>query len=744
MNFEIRIFANPSGFAEMSPKMPEQYYSLFSNDIVARRNFDGDRGQLPNGSFSVYYTPDAYIIAYHFSLSSDAQFRGKEVHIAVAVKRDYKMLKPSDTFLQLAKEFERIAVEHKSSAEDIIYNNSEKFYNIVSPKIVKDPQQFKFNTACSVANRAIVAAESKEDRDLILSDPFRRELRDYGILFIINREDGSKVSQLINSGRYTAILDFKFQDARTYTLVYPDGHRVEFTDLNQELPEHTIYRQYEKPLTFSGSVGSNWGNWKISFSEDKTEYIIGLQPEKERRVYNVIAFDQNSRVPLDPSLISVSVGKFCKGQWTLEGEEITKFNNKDVFSINGYSIISITPKEDSTLLQIIACKINTFDPSELFNVLTAYNVPNPTVTLHNSYTKQHQSISMDNDKHVTLLYPYSYYYVEVPETVTTEKATLELDNSGKVKTSSLRKKKTGGITVSNFPDEIKRKLDRFANVGKIKYAYYVKGHTKPTIKDKILNSYPVVISNLPLCLVRIEIMVDGYNVFKDEIDLTINPNQNVVCNLKPTDTTRLKQYCKRYLPTFFIGLILGVFIGFWIANRLSISASQEESDKISALSAEIDSLRRKNNDLHIENNDLKYKLEKEGTNGTPPEGTVLAGTSGAINTSTEVTEQNKLIRQLEGEMFTSTHITRAKQILNGQEELIKDAEACLKILNLDLSKKEELSDPKSDTYKSTVNKLSIHKEIMYEIIEDEVFLACSKNDFISINDWREYKQDKYY
>lgn len=385
MNFEIRIFANPSGFAEMSPKMPEQDYSLFTKEIVEKRNFDGERGALPKGSFSVYYTPDAYIIAYYFLLSSDAQFRKGDVHIAVAIKRDYKMLEPSDTFLQLAKEFERIAVEYKSTAGGIIYNNSEKFYNIVRPRIVEDLQQFKFNTKCSVVNRAIVPIDSKEDWDLILSDPFRKELKDIGILFIINREDGSKVKQLIDNGRYKPISNLNFQDVRTYTLVYPDGHQVEFTDLNQELPEYTTNpRPYEKSLMFSGSVGSNWGNWKISLSEDKTEYRIGLQPEKERKVYKIKAIDQNSN-NISLSSIDVKFGQLKNDIWTLEGEDIIKKINKDVFSINGYSIESITPKDDS-ILCIKACKINTIDLSELFKVLNKYNVPNPTVTLHNKVT----------------------------------------------------------------------------------------------------------------------------------------------------------------------------------------------------------------------------------------------------------------------------------------------------------------------------------------------------------------------
>lgn len=134
MNFEIRIFANPAGFEEMRLNMAGKY-SLFSQEVVLRRNFDGERGQLPNGTFSVYYTSDAYIIAYHFLLSSDAQFRDREAHIAVAIQRGFKMLDPTATFQELASEFTRIAVEFKSSTADKIYNNSEKFYSTLNPQL---------------------------------------------------------------------------------------------------------------------------------------------------------------------------------------------------------------------------------------------------------------------------------------------------------------------------------------------------------------------------------------------------------------------------------------------------------------------------------------------------------------------------------------------------------------------------------------------------------------------------------
>lgn len=739
MNYEIRIFANPAGFEEMSLNTVGKY-SLFPQDVVSRRNFDGERGQLPNGTFSVYYTPDAYIIAYHFLLSSDAQFRDREAHIAVAIQRGFKMIEPTATFQELANEFVRIAIEFKSSAANKIYNNSEKFYSIVSARIVEDSMQFKFNTTYSVAKRAIIAVESPKERDIILGDPFRKELKDINILYIINFEDRLRVRHLTSIG-YKPISNLKFPDSRSYTLVYPDGHRVEFTDLSQELPEYTVHRQYEKPLTFIGSVGSNMEKWKISFSEDKTEYIIGLQPEKDRKEYKVVAIDQNG-CELSPSLISARFGQFHCGQWILEGDEITKLNEKEIFSIAGYKINYPIKWIDSSTLCIEANRVYTYDLSEIFKFLNDTFGSNVSVIIRRKNTVQRWQVTK---KQFTSDIPYSELCVQVPETATTEESNLEFDNSGRVIMRSLRKKKTGEITISfgpNFPEEIKRKLNRYEKVGKIVYKYNLPGYKKSSEKDITISSYPIVISDLPLNQVFVEVEVNGYNTFQDEVNLKNTPNKEVLCDLIPTSTTRVKRYCRKHLPTFVVGVIFGILLGSWMANKWSrfLPSNQVMLKQIDALSSDTLKLHKVNMELEHKIEDLNERfreaLKDKTSEATPPKDEAAnAGLTQA---------QKSIIGKLHGEEFTLDDVDTAQKNLagKGQDALIEDAEACLTILNLSKSEKGDLVNDKSLTYKITVNKLSVHRTIMTQIINDVRYKSSTRRNFKSIKEMKDYINNK--
>ena len=741
MNFEIRIFANPAGFEEMRLNMAGKY-SLFSQEVVLKRNFDGERGQLPNGTFSVYYTPDAYIIAYHFLLSSDAQFREREAHIAVAIQRGFKMLEPTETFQELANEFAKIAVEFKSSAADKIYNNSEKFYSIVSARIVDDPTQFKFNVSYSVAKRAIIAVESPKERDIILSDPFRKELKGIDILFIINYEDGPKVRNLTSTG-YKPISNIKFLDSRSFILVYPDGHRVEFTDLDQALPEYTIHRQYEKPLTFRGSVGQNMEKWKITVSEDKSEYKIGLQPEKERMEYKVVALDQNRR-ELRPSLISARIGQFREGQWILEGDEITKKNEKGIFSVAGYNISSPVKWADDSTLYIYASKIYPYDFSELFKFLND-SACQDFVTLHSKTTRESWTV---NKIKFNWDIPYSEVRVRVPETTTTEETYLEFDSYGRISLSALKKKKTGEIKVifdPHFPTELKKKLNQYEEVGKIVYEYNIprsKGFLKKEIR---ISSYPIVISGLPLLSVHVEVDIEGYKMFQDEVNLKNNPNGDILCDLIPTSATRIKSYCKKHLPTFMVGIILGILMGFLIANKLSnnLPSSQDKSDQIDALTKKISELSEENRE---QMNEIKVLKERhQGVHDDKADSKIGEAIPANVEASTPklTPAQNKMIEKLRGEEFTWVDVNNAKTILVGtdQDALIKDATACLSILNLNQNEKKEMLTKGSEVYNLHYKNLIYHKALMDGIINSDSYKSSTNRDFQTIKQMEEYIQN---
>lgn len=747
MNVEIRIFANPAGFEEMRLKSPTKY-TLFPSEVVAMRNFDGERGQLPNGAFSVYYTPDAYIIAYHFMLSSDAQFRDREAHIAVAIRRGFKMNEPTATFLELANEFAKLAVEFKSSAADKIYNNTEKFYSIVTTKIVEDSLQFRFNTSYSVAKRAILAVKSSQERDTVLSDPFRKNLKDINILFIINYEDGTKVGQLISSG-YRAIPSLGFQDLRTFTLTYPDGHRVEFTDFNQELPNYTVHRKYEKPLTFSGSVRANWDKWKITISDDKTEYKIGLLPEKEKKTFKVIALDQNGH-ELRSAQIVAKIGKFSNGQWTLEGEEIVqivKTNVKDIFSITGYNINSPLKEIDETTICISASKIYPYDLSELFKFLNDVLGPNASVVIHNRRSVNQKWQINKNNERFNLEIPYSDIYVQVPETASTEEANLEFDSYGKVSLHSLRKKKLGEITISfdsKLPNHLKRKLSNNELIGRIVYKYNIPGYNKLYKKELGIRTYPIVLTELPLSQVQVEVEVEGYNVLqeKNEVNLKRNPNQEIKCELKPTSTTRIKRYSKKHLPTFVVGVILGILLGLWMANKWNGYLSSNQNvipDQIEQLKQDSIFQQEEISRLNSTIDDLSKQLQEALKNSQGSESDTSTIPNGRTVTLSLTDTQKKFINKLQGEEFTWDDVHKAKIGLvgTGQDALIADATACLMILNLTPNEKGDLGNAESYTYKKTVKKLSVHKSIMTKIINNEDYQSSSKKDFKSIKELRD-------
>lgn len=737
MNFEIRMFANPAGFEEIRLNLPPKY-SLFTDEVVAKRNFDGERGQLPNGTFSVYYTPDAYIIAYHFLLSSEAQFRGNEAHVAVAIRRGFKMLEPTATLQELANEFARIAIEYKQSAAHQIYHNSDKFYAIVSSKIVEDPLQFKFNTTYSASKRAIVAVNSPQERDIILSDPFRPELKEIDILFIIKYEDGPKVVHLTSTG-YKPIAIRDLQSPRVYTLVYPDGHRVAFTDINQELPEHTICRKHERPLTYSGSVSANMDKWKITVSDDRSEYIIGLQPQRERKEFTVIACDQKAKI--DPALISVTVGHIRNGIWILEGEEIEIASRprKELFSIAGYQLNPVNPfaKIDESTYCLYASKLYRYDLSEIFKFLKDNAGPNAKVDIRSKTTSLWFQCDY-NSRQCELPIPYSEASVRVPETLITEETVLDVNSSGMVSSRLLKKKKTGEITITFAPDcskELNKKLKNGDVVGTVTYRHALPDRKNIIQKDEPIYSYPIEIKDLPLAKVEIGVAVDGYHVYKEVVNLKNNSNQEVVCYLKPTASKRVKQYSKRYLPSFVVGIILGAFIGLCVANFWGgfLPSYKAMSDKIDSLSVDTSNLRKMLSEAETNHNNATEIITIPGDTGTvssevaPPPAGLTA-------------EQQALIDKLKGETFTQADVDKAKTLLQGmgQDALIKDAEACLKILNLTQKEKKLLRDGNGVVYDMDVNKLPYHKASMLNIINNGSYKSTRRNDFKSIQEMKQY------
>lgn len=748
MNFEIRIFANPAGYEEIKLKAPFGY-SLYTDDVVEKRNFDGERGTFPNGTFSVFYTPNAYVIAYHFFLPADTVFRDPKVHIAIAIKRGYKLLSPSSIIEKLSELFRNIVLEFKDTSRNQIYNRTEAFYNIVTPNINKDDLQFNINTSGSYTRRGILAYDKTEEKDGLLSDPFNMEFKDIDILYILQREETKKINDYQG---YKLFSKFDFSAQKSFSLVYPDGHKIQISDIDQELQPYRVKRDHEKELIFEkGSIRENFSKWNIRISEDKTEYIIGLQPEKDERTIELFIVDKNNNViNVNDNEIKTNIGSYSNGILSLRGADIADFDIKHI-SIDTDKFQEKDRKWDNdSTIKIIVAKIQTIDLTELFKYIYDqighYTPVNVIVRRSNKY------FLVKSDKpSIRVSCSCEDLYVKVPATSTTEETRLDFDRKGKITNLHLNKKKLKEIKFKfdrKFPFGLKKKYDNQGSVGTITYYYEVceKGEKRIVEKKEAIKGNPVVISELPPLTISFEIQVDGYKTIEKTIDFnTDGIKKEDECILKPTSTSKVKRFCRRHVAAFVFGLFIGVVIGYVCLFLLRPNSSDSEY-----LIEEISVLKEENQRLIKELDSLKNIIAKPHVDEQSEiEETLQVDLGGKTHTTRlpetigPTREQTTLINKLKGVNFTRDDVSQAKSRLSNlnQNDLIEDAEACLKILNLNSQEKNEVYRPKSKIYNMTVNKLNAHKDIMSAIIDNESYRTCTSMSFNTIAEMQKYIKD---
>lgn len=735
MNFEIRIFANPAGFREIKLRAPYGSYRLCTDHIISSRNFDGDRGRFPDGTFSVFYTPDCYVIAYKFSVPSDSSFRDREAHVVIAIARGYKMSDPAATFSALAREFSNIASEFKEDSERNAYANSEKFYEFVASKIKPDNTQFNINTAGSYTKRGILAVDSNEELDSFLEDPFRTEIKGLDIIFVLPRDEAKRLASYTTSGLYTAISRL---GAKTYTLVYPDGKKVSFSDFNEILDSHVVQRPYEKELVFSGNIAENFTKWDIKVSSDKTEYIIGIQPEKEIKEIDVEIFDNNTKNPITNVNVNFSIGEYRDGKWILKGEEIGKYNSVKITN-PGYNMKSCTLK-DNSILTILLVKCYNYDILNLVKSIheeTGLNNIPISICYKDIFGKPRSCFRYESgaDTKFTAEFPPSELFIIVSATPTTEETPLRFDSTGRVSDTKLIPKQTCDVVISfDSKDEqiLKKRLLKQHEVGTVFYSYSI-GGSKKKINEKCIDSVPVEIKGLPIQEVQITIRITGFKDCNETVKLNAK-RKEITCTLQPTTMTRVKKFCTTSLPFVIVGIILGILMCFYVLDTWNalLPSNKDLRDEIHRLRA--DSTKQAK---EIQN--LREFYTKVG-----PVADQDQETAPALEEPIQLNaNQQELIKKLKGVEFTWADVNNAKTQLRGlnQESLINDATACLKILNLSIEEKLQVNTTGTTTYNLTVKNLTTHKSIMSDITNNPAYQTCTTTNFQTIEAMQQYLND---
>lgn len=521
--------------------------------------------------------------------------------------------------------------------------------------------------------------------------------------------------------------------SQKYELVFPDGHVIWFADFNESV-NYIACKPFHKPLSFHGRIVDNLASWKIVVSPDKVTYKIGLHFEKEIKMIPVeIVANKSPQLRELPSLVFPFGSYFPNpGVWKVEGTEIVKLKAPiEIRIANNRNFAVKSSIYNGERLRIELSPLFRYDTTDLLSDLSKRF--NHDVELTISERKTGKSIAIFKSNLKVLFLPYSYNEVVllIPSTEYTMASKAKFSSEGKIYPYEIKDKPCCKIIVqidtSENPD-LKLRLDKGKDVGVIKWDI-VKENRKEGKSSRITGNI-IEIKALPESIISIQVRLDGYKPISEIItnynDTQIPKIVTVIPELKLDKRIFLVlKENVRYIITGIVCLIAGFIIG----RQIHTNPIERQDVTITNTSVKTDELTNKS-DLITEDIDTCVSVSEivelpEEDNRIPSK---LAGC------------QHEIIRNLKGTKFTREDVVIARKELHGvgYDDLISDAEACLRIISLRKSLKEELMYPGSLTYKLTIGKLKHHKDIMIKIISSNAYLQTVRTDFNSIEEMCNY------
>lgn len=523
--------------------------------------------------------------------------------------------------------------------------------------------------------------------------------------------------------------------SQIYELVFPDGHVMKFTDFSESV-NYTACKPFHKPLSFHGRIVDNLASWKISVSPDKTTYIIGIPFVEERKMIPVeIVSDKLPQIKDLTSFIFPFGSYFPNpGVWKVEGTDIVKLNSPIKIKIANKQNFDVkSANYDGEKLRICLSPLFQYDATEILNGLSKLSNQDVELTLSERKTGRTVAIFKSNLKIVYLPYNYDEVELHIPDTEYTMASRI-FSSHRKYSYYEIKWKPYCNIIVYIDTDgnsDLKSRLNNSKDAGVIKWNI-VNGKQKEEIITHVAGS-SLMIKALPGSEISIRVKLDGYKPISETINNYTDTQIPKIVTVSPKLklNKRITRVLKNHLFYTILGMICLISIcliaGFIIWQHIDDEKSESQVTATVNTSYESDTTFNTTNDDSISKIDEKYPVHEEIEEEN-------------VNTPLLTESQKELIKRLKGISFTKKDVIIAKEKLRGigQDALIEDADACLKILNLRLSEKRELMDYESMVYNLTIGKLNYHKDEMMKIITSEEYLTISIRDFHSIEAFQHY------
>lgn len=657
--FEIKIYATIIDYQELSL---DTLGCVFNNELANLRNFNGNEFSSPFRPeyFSIFYTPEIYVMTYHFAVPQQAGFRNQNVHLSVAIKRGFKLCKTLDVLKQLKQKFKQLATEEKTDIVRTIHTHATELNHLVESNLQPDPDQLFINwSSPSTDSKAIIAFDQEEDLSKLLDSPMRSEFKlrnGSGIIYIVYREVAAKAWPKIKSN-FTVIQMEGYDFKRTFEVVFPDGMVCTASNIGEEL-DYVCTKPFYKPYHFKGSLLQHITDWKVTQNVDKTQFTIGLSLEPEVKVWTLHLINSTGESVLDKSvLLETSLGIIEGNALILKGDEIGNANNLLFTSSNPQWIVVEQPDFHAEEVDVKIRQIRQYNLAHIFqHVIDEYKF-SPVITLYSRNTeKPLAGFNQDSfQKYVDL--PYNEAFIVIEGNERFEACKLFFNSNGGLPSFTLEKKAMSSLSFEIANKYVKR---RMCEGEKVLCRYCV----SEKCYEKVLSFDDCAISELPVnAIVRFRLEFPGFKAYEGETAIHQIPRP-VLVHFSPVFTGIARRLLKiAWLYIFFFAC--GVGVGLIINRSTSLttqpyvvddSSTNKESDNEKERRLMIDSL------AMVKPNRMDEVIKKR--NLSSPEIDYLA-------------------KKLEGNNYTWSDITKFRALATDREQyaqLIRDAELCLRFV----------------------------------------------------------------
>lgn len=518
--------------------------------------------------------------------------------------------------------------------------------------------------------------------------------------------------------------------SQKYELVFPDGHVIRFADFNESV-SYIACKPFHKPLTFNGRIVDNLASWKIVVSPDKTTYRVGIHFEKETKMIpvEVVADNMPQQLKDMPTFVFPFGSYFPNpGVWKVEGTEIVKLKSPiEIKVINNKDFTVKSANYDGEKLRINLSPLFRYDTTEILNDLSSRFSHDVELTLSERKTGRSIIIFKSSLKIVFLPYNYNEVVLLIPATEYTMASRAKFSPDGKIYPYEIKDKPYCKIIVkidTSGNSDLKSRLNKGKDVGVIEWETGKEKRKK--IKSSRVTGNSIEIKALPESNISISVRLDGYKPVYETVSdykdiripkiVTVSPelklNKRIICVLK------------KNLSYIILGIVCFI-AGFVIGRQTYATSSHEES-----VSQNTETDNTTNESDSISEVDKTYPLneESEEENGSTP---------------LSVTPKNELIIQrLKGTRFTRGDVVEAKRELRGlgQDDLIEDADACLRIINLKVNNRREKEIRSRQLFSDVI----YHKDVMRQIIMSDEYLSTYSKTFRTIDEMLQYIEERKY